>query len=108
MIFDHRTYTCRPGCLRKQLDLYEKHGLVPQIRHLGQPFLYATTDVGDVNSFVHVWVYDSVADRAQRRAAMQADPEWQAYLTMSNEAGYFLRQENKILNPVAFVKAPSR
>ena len=27
MLIDHRTYTVRAGTLRKQLALYEKHGL---------------------------------------------------------------------------------
>jgi hypothetical protein len=28
---------------------------------------------------------------------MQADPDWQAYLKKSAEAGYLINQENKIL-----------
>jgi hypothetical protein len=27
MLIDHRTYTVRPGALRKQIAFYEKHGL---------------------------------------------------------------------------------
>lgn len=37
MLIDHRTYTLRPGTLRKQIELYEKYGLVPQKRHCGEP-----------------------------------------------------------------------
>jgi hypothetical protein len=33
---------------------------------------------------------------------MQADPEWQAFLKMSAEAGYLIQQENRILVPPAF------
>ena len=29
---------------------------------------------------VHLWAYDSLDQRDKCRAAMQADPEWQAYL----------------------------
>jgi len=104
VIFDHRTYVCRPGTIKQQLATYEKHGLAPQTRHLGQPLLYAMTDVGDVNSYVHIWVYEDAADRAKKRAAMQADPDWQAYLKISAEAGNLIRQENKILTPVPFFK----
>ena len=80
MIFDHRTYTVKPGTLPKQLELYEKHGKAPQERHLGKPLLYGVTETGPINSYVHVWVYENAADRERRRAAMQADPEWQAFL----------------------------
>ena len=97
MIYDHRTYTCRPGTIRKHLDLYAAHGFAAQSRHLGQPLLYATTEVGDVNTYIHVWAYDSVDDRARKRAAMQADPDWKEYLRISGEAGYLIGQKNKIL-----------
>ncbi len=33
---------------------------------------------------------------------MQADPEWQAFLKMSAEAGNLLRQENRIMTPAPF------
>jgi hypothetical protein len=79
MLLDHRTYTVRPGCLRKQLALYEKHGLAVQRRHFGEPLAWLVAETGDVNSYVDIWVYDDAADRARKRAAMMADPEWQAY-----------------------------
>ncbi|MEQ8369846.1 MAG: NIPSNAP family protein [Alphaproteobacteria bacterium] len=101
MIYDHRTYTCRPGTMPLHLALYARLGFKVQVRHLGQPVVHGFTDVGDVNSFVHIWAYDSAADRTAKRAAMQADPDWQAYLKASNEAGYLVRQENRIL-----VRAP--
>ena len=100
MIYDHRTYTCRAGTIRKHLDIYVEHGFAAQIRHLGKPVLYAGTEVGDINSFVHVWAYDSVEERTRKRAAMQADPAWQNYLRLSAEAGYLIKQENKLLIPV--------
>ena len=53
-----------------------------------------------MNSFVHIWAYEDAADRAARRAQMAADPEWQAYLKKSAEAGYLVSQTNKILMPV--------
>lgn len=104
MIYDHRTYVCRPGTIKKQMKLYEKHGWKAQRRHLGEPLLYAGVETGDVNSYVHVWVYEDAADRASKRAAMAADPDWLNYLEKSAEAGYLVRQENKILSPAPFFK----
>ena len=97
MIFDHRTYRVRPGTLPKQMTLYKEFGYAAQCRNLGEPVLYATTEVGDVNTYVHIWAYKDIADRAERRAAMLADPDWQNYLKKSAEAGYLISQENKIL-----------
>lgn len=104
MIYDHRTYVCRPGTIKKHLAIYEEHGWEAQRRHLGEPVLYAQTETGDVNSYVHVWAYEDAADRARKRAALQADPAWIAYLEKSAEAGYLLSQVNKILQPVGFLK----
>jgi predicted amidophosphoribosyltransferase len=103
MLFDMRTYVCRPGTIKDQLSLYEASGFATQRRHLGEPLLYAVTETGPLNSFVHIWTYDSAQDRAQRRAAMQADPEWAAYLAKAAAAGYLEAQENRLLVPVPFV-----
>ncbi len=102
MLFDMRTYVCRPNLMRKHLDMYALHGFETQRRHLGEPMLYALTETGPQNSFVHIWAYDSAEDRAQRRAAMQADPQWTAYAARSAEAGYLQSQENRLLLPVSF------
>ena len=106
MIFDHRTYYLKPGTIKAHLEIYEKYGYAPQSKHLGKPVLYATTEVGDVNSYVHVWAYKDLADRTARRTAMWADPEWVAYTKKSAELGALLKQENKILLPTSFFKLP--
>ena len=102
MLVDLRTYTVRPGTLKKQLALYEKHGFAPQKRHFGEPLAYLTADVGDVNQYVHIWVYEDAADRARKRAAMMSDPEWLAYIEMNANAGYLLKQESKLMFDVPF------
>ena len=102
MIFDQRTYTCRPGTIKQHLALYEEHGFPPQRRNLGDPWLYATTEVGDVNSYVHIWAYKDITERAEKRAALWADPEWLAYTKMSAELGALIKQENRILVAAPF------
>jgi hypothetical protein len=102
MLLDHRTYTVRVGTLRKQLALYEKHGLAPQKRHFGEPLAWLVSETGDVNTYVHIWVYNDMAHRTQCRAALMKDPEWQAYLEMNAEAGYLIKQESKLMSPAPF------
>ena len=104
MIFDMRTYTCKPGTVPAQLKLYEDHGLAVQTKHLGQPALYGITETGPINTYVHVWAYEDAADRAKRRAAMQADPDWHAFLKKTSEAGYLIAQQNQILQAPSFFK----
>ena len=102
MLFDVRTYTCRPGTVNAHLALYEKDGYPVQSRHQGKPLLYGITETGPLNSYIHIWVYASPQDRAERRVALQKDPEWIAYLKRSSEAGYVVSQENRLVVPAPF------
>lgn len=102
MLFDHRTYICRPGTLVAQLKLYEEKGFAAQKRHLGEPVFYGVVETGEINSYVHIWAYEDAADRERRRADMEADPEWQAFKAASAAAGNLTRQENKLMNSAPF------
>jgi hypothetical protein len=102
VLIDHRYYRIKPGMVPAHLDIYEKHGFAAQSRHLGKPFAYLFTESGEVNTLVHMWLYDDVADRAKKRAAMAADPEWQNYLRLNNEAGYVVSQQNNLMLPTNF------
>ena len=55
-----------------------------------------------MNQAIHLWAYDSQADREARRGKMAADPAWGDYLKRSEEAGLLLAQENRILRPTDF------
>ena len=102
MLLDVRTYTCKPQTIKKHIALYEKMGKAPQTRHLGQPLAYMTTETGNPNQYIHIWVYEDAADREKRRAAMWKDPEWLAYIEESARMGALEAQENRLMNPVSF------
>ena len=102
MLLDVRTYRCKPGTIAAQLKLYEEHGKAPQFRCLGAPLCYLKGETGNPNEYLHIWVYDSAADREAKRAKLWADPEWLAYTRKSAELGALVSQENKLMNPVAF------
>ena len=102
MIVDHRTYRIKAGQTQTHLKIYEEYGFKAQTRHLGQPIAYMFAETGDVNTVVHNWAYEDAADRAKRRAAMFADPEWQVYLQKLNESGLLLEQKTSIMLPAGF------
>jgi hypothetical protein len=102
VLVDHRTYRIKPGMTAAHLGIYEKYGLAAQSKHLGAPIAYMYAESGDVNTVVHQWAYEDAADRARRRAAMFADPEWQVYLQKLNESGYLLEQKNSLMIPAKF------
>ena len=103
MIYDHRTYICKYGMVPAHIALSQRSGFAVQRRHLGEPVLYATTEVGDLNSFVHIWAYADLADRAKKRAALAADPEWKAFVKASQELGAIVEQHTKILLKASLV-----
>jgi hypothetical protein len=98
MIVDERTYQIAPGKTNELLALYEKEGFPTQTKHLGKPYGYFIVEVGEINHIVHMWAYESMAEREQKRTQMQADPAWQAYLAKAGP--YFVRQQNRLLKSI--------
>jgi hypothetical protein len=104
MIIDERTYSVAPGRLADYLRDHMREALPIMRRYLGEPYGYFTTETGTLNQFVHLWRYESMADREQRRNAMYADPLWLAYRQRTGEAGLVVKQENRLLR---WIEIPS-
>jgi hypothetical protein len=102
MIFDLRIYTFKPGAQNAWLAMYEKHAYPIQLRYLGKPVVFTTTEVGPLNQVIHLWAYADQAERERKRNALQQDPGWQTYLKMNTEAGYMEHMENRILRSTSF------
>ena len=102
MLVDVRTYTTKPGHVPLQLALYERYALPVQVRHLGQPLAFLIGETGNRNSMHHLWVYESAADREEKRARMQADPEWREFLKRNVEGGHLLTQQTSLMVPASF------
>jgi hypothetical protein len=96
-IYEIRRYTVKPGTIGKQLEMYYELGYKVQIEHLGEPVIYTKTEVGDVNTYVHIWKYEDLTERTMKRLKLEADPQWTEYKEMSSKMGYQLSQENSIL-----------
>lgn len=79
-LVDFRLYTIRHGKLPELFKIYESEGWGIQSKHLGNCVGYYQSDIGGQNQILHLWGYKDAADRSARRAAMNADPAWQAYL----------------------------
>jgi len=74
VLVDLRTYRIIPGRVPAQLELYGKLGYPVQLRYMGEPLCYLVGESGQLNTFVHAWVYESAGDREQKRAKMAQDP----------------------------------
>jgi hypothetical protein len=102
MIVDLRIYTVKPGRMADFVACYKEFGWPTQSRILGNCVGWYTSIEGTLNTVVHMWGYDSQADRETRRAAMAADPNWRIYLKKTQEMGLLVSMENRILAPSDF------
>jgi hypothetical protein len=102
VLIDLRTYTVRPGSMPAQLALYEKFAYRVQLRHMGEPHFYLTAESGELNTIVHGWVYESAADREEKRGRMAKDPDWKVYLAENFKAGNVIAQRTSLMVPASF------
>lgn len=97
-IADLRIYTIKPRGLGEFIEIFDTLAMPVQLRHLGPPIAFFSSDIGPQNQVVHLWGYDSLADYDRRRIARDADPDWPAYLSASGHL--LVAQENRFLKTV--------
>ena len=100
MYVEERMYTLHVGKAGEYFKQYEHEGMAIQLKHLPHMVGYYLTEVGPQNLVVHQWAYDNLNQRDQCRAAMQADPAWQAYVQKIRPL--ILSQETRIMKCAPF------
>jgi len=100
VIVEQRDYHVYTDKLNELVALYENEGIELQQRYLGRLVGAFTTDIGQLSMYTHIWAYDDYDDRARRRAELQADDAWKAFLAKIQPLIH--TQENRILIPTAF------
>jgi hypothetical protein len=97
---EERMYVLQIGKAAEYFRNYEELGLKVQLRHLPNLVGYYVTETGPQNMVVHLWAYDDLNQREKCRAAMQADPEWQAYLVKNRPL--MVSQDTRIMKCAPF------
>ena len=100
MIVEQRDYHVHTGKLPELVRLYETEGIELQQSYLGGFVGAFTTDVGALSTYTALWAYDSYAEREQRRASLQADPDWKDFLARLQPLLH--TQQNRIFVPTSF------
>ena len=100
MIVEQRDYHVFTGKLNELVRLYADEGIAIQQELLGGLVGVFTTDVGALSTYTSLWGYESYADREQRRARLQADERWRAFLGKIQPLIH--TQQNRILLPTSF------
>ena len=100
MIVEQRDYHVFTGKLPELIRLYETEGIVIQNEVLGGLIGAFTTDIGALSTYTTMWGYENFAEREQRRAKLQADDAWKAFLAKIQPLIH--TQHNRILIPTSF------
>jgi hypothetical protein len=100
LIVEERTYHVFTGKLPEVVRMYTEEGTAIQQEHLGNLVGAYTVDVGDVSSIVHLWGYESYAERERRRALLQGDQRWKDFLSRLQPMIH--TQRTRILLPTAY------
>ncbi|GAQ59787.1 NIPSNAP family protein [Streptomyces scabiei] len=97
MIVEQRDYLLRPGAAAHYVRLWEEYGREPQVRILGNLLGCWTTEVGDLNTLVYFWGFESLEDRAERRAVLAGDEAFASF--RGHVRDLLVRQTNRLLVP---------
>ena len=100
MYVEERMYTVQVGKAAEYLKHYENEGMAVQLKHLPHMVGYYFNEVGPQNLIVHLWAYDDLNQREKCRAALHADPAWQAYLPKIR--ALMVSQETRIMKCAPF------
>jgi hypothetical protein len=100
MIVEERDYHVTTGKLAELVKLYETEGIELQKSYLGNLIAVFTTDIGALSTYTSLWAYDNFAEREARRARLQADDDWKAFLAKIQPLIH--TQHNRILLPTSF------
>lgn len=95
MYLEQRIYTLVPGGVAEYLRHYADCGRAIQEGHLGAALGCFTREVGELNQLVYLWPFDSLDERARRRAALLADAGFAEF--RGKVRHLLVRQENTIL-----------
>lgn len=94
-VYEIRTYRYRPGAIPTVLERWTK--ALPSRIALSPLAACWYSDFGELNTFVHIWPYKSLEERARVRAETSKLPDWPP-----GTRELLIGQESKIVLPAAF------
>jgi hypothetical protein len=105
MIYELRTYTTKPG--QALVHVNNSGSLGREIRgdDYGKLVGHWVTEIGPLNQSMHMWEYNDLNERAEKRAALAKLDRWQNEYRPAN-GGVIIRQDIRLMNAVIGPKAP--
>ncbi len=100
MIVEQRDYHVHTGKLPSSCGCTPRRGSPSSRRSSAVSSVRSRPTSGALSTYTSLWGYESFAEREERRAALQARPDWQAFLARIQPLIH--TQQNRILVPTAF------
>ena len=102
---EHRIYTLKPGTAHRYLEAYGADGFAIHETHAPCVGFYYT-EAGALFQLITMWQFDSFEQRLERRAILNARPDWKARL--ESLSPLVDRIESKFLLPAPFQQLSQR
>jgi hypothetical protein len=100
MFYEMRTYTLKIGTMQTYLKHFEENGL-PVISRYATLVGWWYSEFGELNQVIHLWAYESLDERVNKRAALYQDPDWlEGFVPIAFPM--LEKMESKLLMPAAF------
>jgi hypothetical protein len=106
MIYELRTYTCKPGTVAEVAKNAGALGRDIRKDDYGKLEGYWVTDIGPLNQVMHMWSYADLNERARLRGELAKNARWASEYGPAIRPN-LLRQESKLLNQVVGPVAPA-
>ncbi len=97
-VYELRTYRTHVGKAPQWLELF-KNALPIREKYSKNVALWQS-EIGEQNEVLHLWAYRDLKERADVRARVQQDPEWQALV--AGTLPLLVSQKSMILTPAPF------
>jgi hypothetical protein len=97
-VYELRTYRAHPGKLGPWLQLFKD--IMPVREKYSKNVCIWQSEIGEMNQVMHLWAYKDLKERAEVRARVLQDPEWQAFVAKGQPMLFHM--QSTILLPAKF------
>ena len=94
-IYEMRIYTYKPGSMPEVINRWA--AAVPHREEYSPLAAAMSSEIGDLNKWIHIWPYKDLNDRAKVRAEALKNPNWPP-----QTREFLVKQENKLMVPSSF------
>ncbi len=94
-IYEMRVYTYKPGSMPEVVNRWA--AAVPHREEYSPLAAAMSSEIGDLNKWIHIWPYKDLNDRAKVRAEALKNPNWPP-----QTREFLVKQENKLMVPASF------